>query len=233
MNTTDLSKFRLRLEGLRTGKKALPSGSITRQPDVDPHISNPAARRSSDSDVSLYDHSRAAIAAALYLYHQENDSLMEDAVRNEASEAFLLVGGDFYGIQSYIFSDSGEARKSRSKILRGRSFAVSLICVLAADMICRAVGLPSTSVLLNAAGKFTIIAPNTERTRCEVAAAEMKINEWLVNVSIGENALGISTVAVAPSDFVAGRFITVYDRLTEAMTRTNTGSSISAGTGAL
>jgi len=180
----------------------------------------PAARAGTViPDVSLYDHSRAtaAIAAALYLYHRERNTLTEEAVRNESSPVFLLIAGDFYGIQNYIFSDSGEARKSRSKILRGRSFAVTLICELAADLICRTIGLPSTSVLLNAAGKFTIIAPNTEQARQALAVAEEKINAWLIAISTGENALGISTVAASPEDFVAGRFMAVYDRLTEAM----------------
>jgi CRISPR/Cas system-associated protein Cas10 (large subunit of type III CRISPR-Cas system) len=42
----------------------------------------------------------------------------------------------------FHLSDSGEAGKNRAKILRGRSFAVSLYCELAADMLCRAIGIP-------------------------------------------------------------------------------------------
>lgn len=59
-----------------------------------------------------------------------------EAIRDPAGQ-LRLIGGDFYGIQNFIFSDSGEAGKHRSKILRGRSFAVSLLCELTADMICR------------------------------------------------------------------------------------------------
>ncbi len=110
-------------------------------------------------DVSLYDHSRttAAFAAALYLYHQATDSLNETAIRKGETEKFLLVSGDFYGIQDFIFSASGERQTHRSKILRGRSFAVSLFSELAADMLCRELGLPSSAVVLNAAGKFHLI----------------------------------------------------------------------------
>ena len=71
----------------------------------------PAARAGTViPDVSLYDHARAtaAIAAALYSYHREHNTLTEEAVRNESSSVFLLIGGDFYGIQNYIFCDSGE-----------------------------------------------------------------------------------------------------------------------------
>lgn len=180
----------------------------------------PAARAGNVvPDVSLYDHSKgtAALATALYLYHRDTDSLSDAAIKDPVLNKFLLVGGDFYGIQDFIFSDSGEAGKHRSKILRGRSFAVSLLCELAADMICREIGIPATSVLLNVAGKFTIIAPNTKAAREAVAEAEKRINDWLINKTVGVNALGISMIEAAPSDFTSGKFDKLYDRLSENM----------------
>lgn len=170
-------------------------------------------------DVSLYDHSRAvsALASALYLYHRDTDTMTIDAVRDYAASKFLLIGGDFYGIQDFIFSDSGEAGKHRAKILRGRSFAVSLYSELAADMLCREIGLPPTALLLNAAGKFTLIAPNTKSTREEVKTAEEKVNRWLMEIAYGESAIGFSTVEAAPADFVSGRFIELWDRLADKM----------------
>ena len=96
-------------------------------------------------DVSLYDHSKttAALAVALYLYHRQTDTLSIPSVKDYDTKKLLVVSGDFYGIQKFIFSDSGEAGKNRSKILRGRSFAVSLMAELAADMLCREIGIPS------------------------------------------------------------------------------------------
>lgn len=170
-------------------------------------------------DVSLYDHARgvSALASALYLYHRDTGSMTVEAVRDYDPEKFLLIGGDFYGIQDFIFSDSGEAGKSRAKILRGRSFAVSLYCELAADMICRAIGLPSTSLVLNAAGKFTIIAPNTGTVMDAVRSVESKINRWLIDVTFGESTMGISTLAASPEDFVSGKFLSLWGRLAEKM----------------
>ena len=79
-------------------------------------------------DVSLYDHCRttAALAAALYLYHRDTDTMNEEAIKNYDEAKFLLVTGDFYGIQDFIFKGYGDTKKLRSKLLRGRSFAVSL-----------------------------------------------------------------------------------------------------------
>lgn len=180
----------------------------------------PAARAGNViPDVSLYDHSKitAALAVAIYLYHKHTDSMTIQEIKDYDIKKFLLISGDFYGIQSFIFSDSGEAGKNRAKILRGRSFAVSLFSELAADMLCREIGIPSSSLLLNAAGKFTIIAPNTEAAKEAVVDVESRVNEWLMKISYGENAIGMTFIEASPQDFVKGRFVDLWDRLNKEM----------------
>jgi len=169
-------------------------------------------------DVSLYDHLKttAAIASALYLFHKQTGRMTIPDIKEEDSDKFLVISGDFYGIQNFIFS-SGDAQKSRSKMLRGRSFAVSLFSELAADMLCRKIGIPSVSIILNAAGKFTLIAPNTEKTYKAVLEVGKTINDWLIKVSFGETALGISFVKAAAKDFVKGRFVRVWENLQSQM----------------
>jgi len=170
-------------------------------------------------DVSLYDHAKstAALAAAMYLYHLDTDSLSTTAVQDYDADKFLLIGGDFYGIQDFIFSTHGDIRKYRSKLLRGRSFTVSLLTELAADLICRKIGIPLTSVALNAAGKFTIIAPNTPAAKHAVNEARQEINNWLVNISYGQNAIGLSTIKASPEDFVNGKFLDLWEKLQSRM----------------
>ena len=104
-------------------------------------------------------------------------------------------------------------------MLRGRSFAVSLFSELAADMLCREIGLPTVSVILNAAGKFTLITPNTEECKKSLSSVESKINDWLLKVSFGETAMGISFIEAAPEDFLEGRFENVWTRLHGSMDR--------------
>ena len=168
-------------------------------------------------DVSLYDHSRttAALSAALYVYHRDAGTLTEAAIRDSGAAKFLLVSGDFYGIQDFIFKAKGDTRKYRSKLLRGRSFMVSLFSELAADMICREIGLPVTSIALNAAGRFTIIAPNTETAIQAVRRVDGTINKWLVRVSFGQSAMGISMLEASPKDFTHDHFASLWDRLQE------------------
>ena len=166
-------------------------------------------------DVSLYDHARttAALAAALYAYHHQQNSLTVPAIRNAAEKKFLFISGDFYGIQEFIFSSGGEIRRYRAKLLRGRSFAVSLLSELAADLVCRQLGLPFLSVVLNAAGKFTILAPNTEAVRQGLQAAEAELNEWLFKVAPGESSLGLVSRAASPEDLIAGNFSAIWEAI--------------------
>ncbi|MBW1730590.1 MAG: type III-A CRISPR-associated protein Cas10/Csm1 [Deltaproteobacteria bacterium] len=166
-------------------------------------------------DVSLYDHCRvtAALATALYLYHKENNSLNENSIKDYDTEKFLIVSGDLYGIQDFIFKGYGDTRKHRSKLLRGRSLYVSLLSELAADMLCRRIGLHRMSSILNAAGKFLIIAPNTEKAWNAVNEVDRDVNDWLYDVSLGETALGITVVTAKPRDFVERTFQKLWDRI--------------------
>jgi CRISPR-associated protein Csm1 len=174
------------------------------------------------SDVPLFDHLRmtSAFAVALYLYHTSIGELSPEnieSIRNCDLRKFLIIGGDFYGIQNFIFNDSGEGGKNRSKILRGRSFAVSLFSELAADMLCRSIGIPSISVILNAAGRFVILAPNTKAASDAVLSVKRTVNDWFMKISYGEMALGISPVEASPRDFTGDHFGLLWEKLSRRM----------------
>jgi CRISPR-associated protein Csm1 len=170
-------------------------------------------------DVSLYDHSRttSAITSALYQYHKETDIMTVEAINDYEQQKFLLISGDFYGIQDFIFTEGGSTGKASAKLLRGRSFYVSLLSELAADMLCRKLGLPVSSIILNAAGKFTILAHNTENTKKAVAEIEDKINRWLIKNFYGQASMGFSFIEASCNDFVTGRFSKLWERLSRAV----------------
>lgn len=169
-------------------------------------------------DVSLYDHlkSSAAIATAVYLFHNDEDTLDISAIENRDEEKFLLISGSFNGIQSFIFSGHGESAKFRSKILRGRSFYVSLLSELSAVLLCRKMDLPHTSVLLNAGGRFTVLAPNTSKARDALIQVEQKINDWLVERTFGETSITLSTVTASCRDFESTKFAGLWEKLVKA-----------------
>tara|TARA_R110001583_G_scaffold57162_1_gene171659 strand:- start:11637 stop:14333 length:2697 start_codon:yes stop_codon:yes gene_type:complete len=166
-------------------------------------------------DVSLYDHSHttAALATALWRYHHErNDDPQEAADRMRLSQKtdngdwdedkFLLIQGDFFGIQSFIFASGSETTKNAARLLRGRSLYVSLITECAALKILDALALPSTSQVTNAAGKFLIVAPNTTNTRQKLAEVQAEFDQWFLQYSYGESGLGIATLPACCNDFV-------------------------------
>lgn len=164
-------------------------------------------------DVSLYDHCRttAALAVPLYLYHQTTDTLTEKEIKKNTAEKFLLISGDFYGIQDFIFSSGGEQQRLRAKLLRGRSFAVSLFSELAADTICTALDIPFTAVFLNAAGKFHILTANTPSARQTIENEKTKLNDWLLGISYGQASLGITVTPASPAQFTNGKFTALWD----------------------
>ncbi len=165
-------------------------------------------------DVSLYDHSRttAALAGALYLYHRLTDTLEERAIKDDSLPKFLLVSGDFYGIQDFIFRGGGEERHHRAKLLRGRSFLVSLLIELAAEMLCDRLGLTFLSVFFSAAGKFHLLAPNLESTHQIIKDVHEEINHWFYEHFFGECAMGFATTTATPEDLSGGRFSDLWDR---------------------
>ncbi|MBO1270819.1 type III-A CRISPR-associated protein Cas10/Csm1 [Shewanella sp. 4t3-1-2LB] len=165
-------------------------------------------------DVSLYDHSKttAALAVALWRYHEElghDQSLVATHLKQRAGEhgwgeqKLLLIQGDFFGIQEFIFAGGAETQKKASKLLRGRSFYVSLLTEIAALKVLDALQLPCTSQVINAAGKFLIVAPNTPATIEKLNQARNEINHWFMSQTYGQASIGLAALAAAPSQFIS------------------------------
>ncbi|MDR0578097.1 MAG: type III-A CRISPR-associated protein Cas10/Csm1 [Candidatus Accumulibacter sp.] len=165
-------------------------------------------------EISLYDHSKAtaAFAAALWRWHIAEGPAEDDAIRRHKeradwdTEKFLLVQGDFFGIQDFIFSEGAETNKDAAKLLRGRSFQVSLFAELAALKVLEVLELPSTSQIINAAGKFLIVAPNTPDARQKLADTRRELNDWFLRETFGLAGIGLAVKPASCNDFLAGRF---------------------------
>ncbi|MCS7200492.1 MAG: type III-A CRISPR-associated protein Cas10/Csm1, partial [Caldimicrobium sp.] len=156
------------------------------------------------SDVSLYDHSylTASIASALYVFHKGTNTLQKEKISDRELEKFLLIEGNFYGIQSFIFSAGGATNKFAAKLLRGRSFMISLLSELTAELILEELGLTFVSVLYNTAGKFLILAPNLQCIEEKLKDIEFRINDWLYHRFYGETSIGIVYLKAKPKDFI-------------------------------
>jgi CRISPR-associated protein Csm1 len=164
-------------------------------------------------EVSLCDHSRAtaALAVALWRWHHEHGRTDRAAARamgertDYAEPKFLLVQGDFFGIQNFLFAGGGETRKQAAKLLRGRSFQVSLFTELAALRLLDELALPPTSQVLNAAGKFLIVAPNTAEIRKTLNRARGEFDAWFLEHTFGMAGMGLAWEEASCNDFLKGR----------------------------
>ena len=166
-------------------------------------------------EVSLYDHSRttAALATAIWRYHQDRGDDTQ-AVRARLSdfqrpdwdeEKLLLIQGDFFGIQEFIFATGGETQRRAAKLLRGRSFYVSLLTECAALRILDELALPPTSQVINAAGKFLIVAPNTDATQAALEEVQAELDAWFLTHTYGQSGIGIAWLPARCNDFLRSR----------------------------
>lgn len=165
-------------------------------------------------EVSLYDHSKttAALATALWRWHEaenKTDAAATGRLKDRSdwnTQKILLIQGDFFGIQDFIFAEGSQTNKAAAKLLRGRSFQVSLFTELAALKVLEALSLPPTSQITNAAGKFLIVAPNTAEIRSQLAQVRSDINQWFLEHSFGLAGLGLVDKQASCNDFLKGNF---------------------------
>ncbi len=185
-------------------------------------------------EVSLYDHSCAvaAVATSLWRYHHDRGDDPEQ-VRKRLSDfdrpdwdeqKLLLVQGDFFGIQEFLFATGGETQKRAARLLRGRSFYVSLLTECAALAILDELALPPTSQVINAAGKFLIVAPNTEAARETLRQVQKRLDDWFLAHAHGQAGIGIAWIGASCNDFLddgkeggRSRFGQLIDRLFDAL----------------
>jgi len=127
-------------------------------------------RKNPLADVSLAHHlfTTAAIATAIWRGRKEGAK----------GKQFHLLSVDFSGIQNFVFSPPKDTAKWGAKILRARSFLVSLAVEGVVRKILKEFGVNSSCVLLNAGGKALVLLPGVkdgkervERVRKEVLKA--------------------------------------------------------------
>lgn len=158
------------------------------------------------NEISFYDFTKAVAAFAVALADEKADK----------ENPFLLIQGDFFGIQDFIFSGGSESNKGAAKILRGRSFQVSLFTELAALNILNACKLPTTSQMMNAAGKFLIVAPNTAEVKNAINQVQTELNQWFIKETYGLIGLGIAIQPAKSSEFEQAN----YEKLVKKLLRT-------------
>lgn len=171
----------------------------------------PSSTYGTKANIPLYDHLKttAAFASALAKFHKKEMEL--ESIKSYESKKFLLIAGDFFGIQNFIFEALPTAKAA--KILRGKSAFIQIfIKVIAFDM-CKKLGLSKLSIVSDNAGKFEILAANTDETKTKLIEIQKELNEWFLHNTFGESGIGISFVEASGADFTSGKFQALRERL--------------------
>lgn len=137
------------------------------------------------ADISLYDHSKmtAAIAACIYIYLSENECTnFKEALVNQEKEflkqeAFLLFSCDLSGIQSFIYTTSGE---KALKSLRARSLYLEILVEHIVDELLESFGLSRAQLIYTGGGHAYILLPNTKASEEKLQAFRNHINQWFL-----------------------------------------------------
>jgi len=170
---------------------------------------------------SLADHSIAVAAIANALLNRkkfkpgENNSSLDDNFKADTSEKnnFCLIQGDFSGIQDFIFSLKGDSNKYVAKILRARSFFVSMITESIAHRLCKRLDLMPSSIVLNAGGKFVILSHNFSGLNEIIDEFKKSVKKEIEELTLGKTKFVIASYDFSDENFQFGRFSEVYEGL--------------------
>ena len=178
----------------------------------------PSATIKTVPDVSLYDHltTTAAIATALFRYYEAKDLLKKctlNYLAHNTEEPFVFIVGDFSGIQRFIFDRGGSANKYAAKILRAKSFFVSLATEIATYMCVKTFGLNPASVITTAAGKFLVLAPNLDNTDILIQKLKEKISNAFHKRFYGEVNFSIAYLKAGTEAFDVKHFAPFMNKL--------------------
>lgn len=171
----------------------------------------PSSTYGTKANIPLYDHLKttAAFTSALAKYH-ENDMGLE-SIKSYDKEKFILIAGDFFGIQNFIFENL--PTEKAAKILRGKSAFIQIFIKVVALDICKKLGLSKLSVVSDNAGKFEILAANMQEIKEKLQEIQRELNEWFLINTFGESGIGISYVEASANDFTSGKFQQLRERL--------------------
>ena len=139
-----------------------------------------------DDDFSKkYYHSLAPIDNQSVISKYDDEKLK--ALTKKLGNDLLLISGDFWGIQKFIFD--GITTSKASKILRSRSAMVQLVTYAVVDRIKKS--FDGSEALLFGAGKFMILAKNENHQKIEEIQKEL--NSYFLKNFFGQNGFILSS----------------------------------------
>ncbi len=160
-------------------------------------------------DISLYDHAKltGAVAGVMVKYFDANnitdykDSCFVNSKDYRSKDMFLMISGDFSGIQKFIYKTQS---KGAMRMLRGKSFYLDMALENIVDDLLEELELSRANLIYCSGGHFYILADNTDKTRQSVIKARSKINRDLLHIFSGSLYLSLAYTPFCPNDLMSG-----------------------------
>jgi CRISPR-associated protein Csm1 len=157
-------------------------------------------------NISLYEHLKTTsiFASAITSMNEKNRNKIISYYKNGENtlneKVFLLIAGDFFGIQNFIFNDV--QTKFAAKILRAKSAFIQILVKVLAFYICEKLEISKYSIISTHAGKFEILVPNEEKIIKKLKEIQNDFNEYFIENFFGETGVGITWIEASMEDFL-------------------------------
>ena len=159
------------------------------------------------ANIPLYEHSKttAIFASAIAKLIENGNKSVIDYYKYQRKEdfekeQFLIVFGDFFGIQNFIF-DNLKA-KYASKILRAKSAYIEIFTKTISKYITKELNISEFSIIFTSAGKFEILVHNTDEVKEKLANIQKELNEFCIQEFYAKTGIGIGFVECGIKNFI-------------------------------
>ena len=136
--------------------------------------------------------------------------------RGQSDEPFLLVSGDFSGIQETIYTISSSGAL---KTLRARSFMLELLTEHIMYEIQKITGSDRYSHIFSGGGGFGLLVPNRDCNREAINAFINIINEWLLEQFGLQLFLAVHCEPISEANLKGDPFKSIWESMADKMAK--------------
>lgn len=138
------------------------------------------------------------------IYEKYFDNNFDNIVRGKSknikpllSDKMILIAGDFYGIQKFIFERL--STKNAAKVLRAKSAFIQIFSIYLAKYICKKLNISENSILTTNAGKFEILSSSTDIDTLN--KIQQKVDKYFIENFYGLSGISICGIECSKNDF--------------------------------
>ena len=153
------------------------------------------------------------------IYEKYFDSNFDNIVREKSkdikpllSNDMILIAGDFYGIQKFIFE--GLSTKNAAKVLRAKSAFIQIFTIYLSKYICKRLEISEDNILTSNAGKFEIISSSKDTKVLD--EIQQKVNSYFIENFYALSGISICSIECNKDDF---NEISSYKKLRDKISR--------------